>query len=777
MARSVAPIEINRFVAGLITDASPLTFPPNASIEEENFVLNIDGSRSRRLGLDFEEDYAEVTTTVANADTLDVAVSSYKWDNAGGDPEASLLVVQIGSELKFFLPDSPISATAPLLTHDVSAADDAQNFSFAVVDGILVVATGQKDIISFEYTAPSTITPTTTNLLIRDLFGVEDVISVDLYDHIDTRPASLTNAHLYNLRNQTWALPRVDGNNEGLIDTVEEFRSTTGSTYPSNSDTVTVALYADPADTDNRTIERFFDEDLVRNPRGTVAAPKGYFIIDALERGDSREAKEQELRANNSALTLAVTAASLPNDITPGGAKCLTEFAGRVFYGGFSGEVQNGDKLSPRMSSYILFSKLVEKPADINKCYQDGDPTSKDNPDLVATDGGFLRINGAYGIQALINVGSSLLVAANNGVWRIYGGGDYGFDAVNFVVERITDHGIVSLDSVVVVDNTIMFWGDDGIYHVKTNEFGDWVAQNITFSRIQTMYGQIPAEDKRKCKGAYDSFDRKVRWVFYNRMVDDTPTQELVLDINLAAYYLNTIKQFDNTSIPRLVAPIRTNPYQIVLDTTPVNVNTVQVQVNGEDVVFPVENTTTNQLQEIGYIAVTQISPVVKYTFAFYRNGDFKDWFSQDDAGIDAAAFMVTGYIAGPPEQGSDFMRSKAIPYLFVHSRRTENGFEEDINGDLVPVNQSSCIVQARWEWSDSANSNRWGNPFQAYRYKRLYFPADSLDPYDTGFSTIVTKNKLRGKGKVLSIKFSTEESKNLHLYGWSMIMSMNGNV
>lgn len=777
MPRSTAPIEINRFVAGLVTDASPLTFPPNASLEEENFVLNIDGSRSRRLGLDFEVDFAEVTTTVTSADTLDIAISSYKWDNAGGDTQASIIVVQIGSELKFFLPDAPISGTAPILTYDVSSAADAQNFSFAVVDGILVVATGQKDVISFEYAAPSTITPTTTNLLIRDLFGVEDVVSAtDLYDHIDKRPTSIPNTHLYNLRNQTWALPRVINNTEALGDTVASFRTETGSTYPSNSDTVTVALYPDPTDTDNRTIDRFFRADIVKNPRGTIAAPKGYFIIDALERGDSREAQEQELRANNPALTLAVTAASLPDDITPGGAKCLVEFAGRVFYSGFSGEVTSGDKLSPRMSSYVLFSKLVEKVSDINKCYQEGDPTSKDSPDLVATDGGFLRVNGAYGIQALVNVGSSLLVVASNGVWRIFGGSDYGFDATNFVVERITDHGIVSLDSVVIVDNTIMFWGDDGIYHVRTNEFGDWTAQNITFNRIQSLYGQIPAEDKRKCKGAYDSFERKVRWVFYNRLVDDTPTQELVLDINLQAYYLNTIKQFEGTALPRLVSPVKTNPYQIVLDTTPVNVNTVQVQVNGEDVVFPVENTTTNQLQEIGYLVVTQITPVVKYSFAFYRNGEFKDWFSSDDNGVDAAAFMVTGYIAGPQET-NDFMRNKGIPYLFVHSRRTENGFEEDINGDLIPINQSSCIVQSRWEWADSANSNRWGNPFQAYRYKRLYFPADSLDPYDTGFATIVTKNKLRGKGKVLSIKFSTEEEKNLHLYGWSMIMSMNGNV
>src|SRR5690606_29454498 len=111
------------------------------------------------------------------------------------------------------------------------------------------------------------------------------------------------------------------------------------------------------------------------------------------------------------------------------GPTCIAEFAGRLFYGGFSGEIIDGDKRSPRMSSYILFSQLVKSVDDIKKCYQEGDPTSKENPDLVATDGGFFRINEAYGIQSIINVGTSLLILARNGVWRVYGGSDYGFDA------------------------------------------------------------------------------------------------------------------------------------------------------------------------------------------------------------------------------------------------------------------------------------------------------------------------------------------------------------
>lgn len=774
MARSSSAIEVNQFIAGLITDANPLTFPDNASLEEENMVLNIDGSRQRRLGLDFEEDTTAITTSIANADTTEPAFSSYKWDNAGGDPDKSLLVIQIGSELKFFdLDDIPI-CSGFIDTHDFGSADDTQNFSYATVDGVLVVVTGIKEVTTFTFTSPATITAESKTLMIRDLFGVADTISVDLYDRLDVRPGSTTNAHTYNLRNQTWALPRAQGNTETIDDPITYFKTQSSSLYPSNSDTVNSALYADPNDTDARTLERFFANDLVKNPRGTVSAPKGFFIIDALERGPSRLVKEAALRSTYTQLDDTVT--DLPDDTTPGGSTCVTEFAGRVFYAGFSGELEDGDARSPRMSSYIMFSQLVNSVNDIIKCYQEGDPTNKDQPDLVATDGGFFRINEAYGIQALVNVGTSLLVLAKNGVWRVYGGSDYGFDATNYIVERVTDHGIVSLDSVVIVDNTVMFWSDDGIYHVHVGDSGVWISENITFGRIQTLYEEIPITDKRKAKGKFDNFERKVRWIYYNRLTDDTETRELVLDTNIKAFYLNAIKQFDGANLPRLLAPFTVNPYQISITETPVVVNTVQVQVNGVDVVYPIENVLGNAIRETGYLVVTEITPFVKYAFAFYRNPEFRDWFSSDDAGVDAAAYVVTGYTADGPG-GKDYMRKKGVPYLFVHCRRTETGFEEDIDGDLIPINESSCLVQARWEWADSANSNRWGTQFQAYRYKRLYFPANALDPYDTGFATIVTKNKLRGNGKVLSLKFSTEPYKDLHLYGWSMIMSVAGNV
>lgn len=781
VGRRITLLEVNKFTAGLITDANPLTFPKDASLDEENFILNIDGSRKRRLGLDFEDGYQTITTSIASASVSEPGFSSYKWDNAGGDPSQSILVVQIGNELKFFdFNVTPIS-NGLITTSLISGADPTVAFGYATVDSTLVVVTGQKNPLSYTFTAPSTIAQTTNTLLIRDLFGVDDFISVDLYDNLNVRPSSTTDAHTYNLRNQTWGLPRPQGSTETVDDPITYFKTQSSNLYPSNADTVNSVFYPDATDTGGPTLARFFAADLVKNPPGSVTAPRGFFIIDALARGPSRVSQAAANVTANPTLDFVIT--SLPTDTTPGGPTCTTEFAGRVWYGGFSGQLTGGDKRSPKMSSYLLFSKLVRTPNDISKCYQEADPTNPDQSDLVATDGGFVRINDAFGIQALVNVGTSLLIFATNGVWRLYGGNNYSFDATNYVVERITDHGMVSLNSLVIVDNTAMFWGENGIYHVRPDT-GGWVCENITFGAIQTLYESISIADKQRVKGAFDSFERKVRWVYYNRLSDTTETKELVLDVNLKAFYLNGIRQFVNSAIPRLLTPFKVNPYVITETTTPIVDATVNVQAGGIDVVQTIPNVLGNTIKEIGYLVVTQISPVVQYTFAFYRNSSFRDWFSYDGVGVDADAYVVTGYIADAPSYNSytvtkyeNFTRYKQVPYIHVHCRRTETGFSTDINGDLYPNNPSSCLMQAQWEWANSANSKRWSGIIQAYRYKRLYMPVDANDPFDTGFATVVTKNKLRGKGKVLSLKFSTEPYKDLHLYGWSLDISVAESV
>lgn len=751
MPRQRLPLEFNKFIGGLNTDASPLTSVPNSSLDEQNYLLNIDGSRRRRLGMDYEPGFTKQATTIDG--TVNPSVTSYKWKNAGGIPDQSIGVVQIGKEIKFYnLESTPVSPNL-IYTYTTSATDN-QNFSYATVDGILVVATGAKTLTTFTFASPSTITANSVTLYIRDFFGVQDVISgTDLFDgqNVQIRPTSKPDPHLYNLRNQTWGLPRILSSGTTPSDPISDFFAATTTLYPSNSDNLNQTLYPDPNSAGNKTVDRFWAINLRDDPLGTERTPSGYFIIDALARGTDRLAKVQ---ANNTRWSLSNGVTTLPTDTTPGGPTVVAGFAGRVFTTGFSGDVTGGDTLSPRMSSYILFSQVVNSINDIGRCYQVGDPTSKASPDLVATDGGYLRIDGAYGIKAMIAAGSSLLVFATNGVWRIVGGSDYGFSATNYAVEKISDKGVSSSDSLVSIDTSVMFWGADAIYYTHLDQTGSWVVENITTGKIQTLFDSISLDSRSAVRGAYDSYERKVKWLYYNNVIDTKATGELILDLSLKSFYKNLFSEFDNSAVPKVIGYVNFEPYVVT-------------------------RAGTTSTHEIAYIIANTIIPV-SYTFGYFKDLNFVDFKSEDNVGIDADAFVITSYVSSYVanyQVTNDFMFKKGIGYLFVHMNRTEDGFEFDDGGDLVPSNQSSCNLQTRWEWSDSNNSNRWARTAQVYRYKKLYMPVDNTDTFDTGFSTIVTRNRIRGYGKVVSFKFSTDPGKDCHIYGWSFITEVGSNA
>lgn len=773
MARQTSVIEVNKFVAGLITEATPLNFPDNASISENNFVLNVDGSRQRRLGMDFEDNYQPVITSVVPSPNADVSITSARWRNAGGDPSKNLIAVQVGNELHIFDMDSRPLSAGRIFFKTYNEASTSKPFSYAVVDGTMTVATGLKYIDTFSYSPAEGVTVSSGFLLVRDLFGVEDIVDgVDLRQGsgVSVRPSSLTDTHLYNLRNQTWAYPRKEFHNPGITgDPIDYFKVTEpNGLYPSNSDSVVNSLYANAAHTDP-VVLMFNPESMIVNAVGNFPAPQGFFIIDAMARGTSRLSEYHKLVEQKPLLTHNIS--SLPADTTPGGPSVVGEYSGRVWYGGFSGQTEDGDEHSPRMSSYVLFSQLVNDPSDTLSCYQDGDPTGPDTPDLIDTDGGFIRIEGAYGIVGMVNVGKGLMIIANNGVWQVTGGSDYGFKATDYLINKLTNHGCESPGSIAVVDNSFFYWGDDGIYSVAPNQFGDYVAENIAKKTIQTFYDNIDALDKIAAKGIYDSYERKVRWVYGNRLSSGTEVKELVLDIALSAFYPSTIGNIDSSHLPRVICGVQVPPYVVSKVDDAVTVNAGVVTVSGETVTVEVERQTSDTKETL-YIVLSSVSPSIRFSFGRYQNTNFKDWYKVDGVGVDARAFLLTGWMAG-----GDYQRIKQIPYITFHLNKTENGFTTDSEGDLIPVNQSSCLVQAQWDWTNSANSNRWGKQFQAYRFKRHYIPAEASDSFNNGNLTVVTRNKLRGKGRVLSLLIETEPDKDCQLLGWSMMMEMNPSV
>ena len=94
--------------------------------------------------------------------------------------------------------------------------------------------------------------------------------------------------------------------------------------------------------------------------------------------------------------------------------------------------------------------------------------------------------------------------------------------------------------------------------------------------------------------------------------------------------------------------------------------------------------------------------------------------------------------------------------------------FLEDMAETVYHVSDDSLLVG-----TNSASGGRWSSEREYYRLNRLHLAELSSEEYDDGFPVVVTKGKLRGKGKVVSLKFSTSPGKDCRLQGWTMLMAL----
>lgn len=760
MVKPVAKAEISSFIKGFITEASPLNFPADASRDEENFELNVNGSRDRRLGVDFETDYTIRDTGYTDVTIESAATSSFKWLSAGNDSNNEFIVVQFGNHIDVY--DSSVltlSTDGYKGSVTLTGVDSTKRFSYGSVDGRLVIAAGTETIHLVEWTG-SALTYSTTRLLVRDLWGLPGNEGND----ITLRPTTKTDAHIYNLRNQGWGIPRKDSSGT-LADPISVFY-TTYTKYPSNAEAVYTALQFQPV-TSGTPFERLYP-DLFNDALGLdAAAAKGYYIIDLLSRGASRLSANINNKTKFTTLSHVLT--DLPDDITTGGATVVEDFAGRLFYAGFGGEVTDGDINSPILSSFVCFSQVVKKGDDIVKCYQHGDPTSRESSDLVDTDGGFIRVSGAKKIVGLVGLSSELFVIADNGVWKIVGGSDYGFTATNYNVSKVSSFGCNNSASIVVVNDQIFFWSLEGIFSITKNQYGEHIITNISASTIQTYYDSIEVTDQERATGFYDPFDKKIRWVF-NTDFDRSNTNtvyELVLDVQLGAFTKTHIHNLA-LNTPDIVGIVSTAAFVSGLTSVSVVVDVDMVVVDGEGVSTDV-STRTSGIQSLKYVTLySTVGGNIGYTFSQYKDVTFRDWVSVDGVGVDAVAFILTGTITA-----KDSSVAKQTPYLIVHFLKTENGVELQ-DGELIPSNQSSCMIRSQWDWANSIISHKWSSSFQAYRYRKPLFITDAQDEYNNGFEVVTSKNKLRGRGRALSLYFATEPNRDCRILGWNL--SITGN-
>lgn len=716
------------FVGGLNTEAGYLVFPDNAANSLNNFDLNRDGSLSRRFGVDYEPSYV-MSSAIPLSNFSSNAVTEHQWLNVNNQPDINFHVQQVGTTLYFHdLNSAAVSSTAKSFTVNLNdfavtgaTGIGTKPISAASADGRLYVVSYNTEPFYIEYDEDlDTISTTQYTLYIRDLEGVDDNLA-----STDTRPTVLSDEHKYNLFNQGWDITKINS------------YYSSKSKYPSNADIWHIA---------KDSSDNFDPNELDKIAFGNTPAPKGHYILNVFNRD----------RATASGIT------SIPTVTTNKRPTKITFHAGRLFYTGFDANVYFTKTLGNGFSPEI----------DAGYCYQEADPTSEEISDLIDTDGGVIPLFTSGERLRLESYNQTLFIICDNGIWGITGGDtSTGFKATDYLASRISSVGAIGEDAIVTIDTGIVYWAIGGIYILAQGEGQVGIAvTNISNTTIDSYYSDISALAKKFAKGVYDETQKKVYWVWSNAENYNGITyaykynKVLVLDTILQAYYPYTIKELSLRS-PYVAGIVKTSTLAET-QVTDFVVDSGNSVVDGGDIVTALVSASSSNATTIRFLTVVPQDDAVnaKYTLSTFDNNSWVDWETADGTGVDADGDILTGY-----EIAEQAYSEKTVPYLFMFFERTETAFTINEDGNPDYDHPSGCLVRSRWEWADSSSTGRWGTQFQAYRLKRLYVPSESDSTFDYGFPVIVTKSKLRGHGRAVTLHFITQAGKSCHILGWTL--------
>ena len=576
MSRNLSVAVENSFSKGLITEATALNFPENACTDTLDCVFNRTGEVTRRLGIELEDEFEAFEN-----DFTGKAVTEYLWESVGQDGDITIFVLQIGSTVSFFglSTEGSLSPSIKSFSIDLdgyiapgaTAADIDQNHAqFASGYGMLWIVHPYCNPIEIEYNSETDeISQRMLELEIRDVDGVGNAdanTGVPIPFNFRPNDTHMSQAILYNLYNQGWNLKTVvtttgkhwffsdhpleiwRGTIQGDLNPMNLGRgdwpaegdiwySMKGNIVPNLQDDGNIIPPVPPGEGFS-----FLAIDKVGQPM--APAPKGHYILKAFaeDRRVAVLAGEQPFHIDSQNSTSFPTLALSYYDRNAGKNRPSTSafHAGRVFYSGVAHEKYTGD---------IFFSQILERNRNADRCYQHNDPTHEGTPDLLANDGGIVRIPMMARCVKLMSVGSNLIAFATNGVWRIGGSlGESagGFAANDYTVNKISDIGCISPLSFVRTDKGIMWWNHDGLWALAQDPTAGIQVVNLAESTIQTYLDDLPSTEFRWVKGSFNPVSKIVQWLHRTTIsdaVEERYEYDRILNLNTqtGAFYPWTI--------------------------------------------------------------------------------------------------------------------------------------------------------------------------------------------------------------------------------------------
>jgi hypothetical protein len=573
----------------------------------------------------------------------------------------------------------------------------------------------------------------TTSLVGATIVGLTSGASTTL---ASVTGEGLSDAHRYNLINQGWTQTYMDS------------YASSKTKWPNNTQ-----VWFSGRDASNN----FSPTELDKVSFGNTRAPQGHVLLNPF----------REWRA---ASVPGVWVGSVPNSTYSRGFTTIATFGSRVALSGANiAGAENTVFISPVISSKIA---TVNTPtiadlnfSDILAFYQKNDPTADIQNELLPDDGVVVPIAEAGRIYKVIAFHNSLLAFSDNGVWAIAGiDPKTGFTTDAFSVYRIEGAAGTSYPRTVVSTQAgAFYWSDDGLYSIGLSDRGDLIAANVSSNRIEGLYSPIQPANKAAALGYYDNKNAKVYWA-YNTATDATYPELrnglLVLDLKLNGFY----------------------PLKLPVDFADSggDLSTKLFSINGftQDVAYPDDTGKTPLKLIIGeHYNISGVAGIKHSIMEFNNSGtDFYD-FSEYRSYVHSLTDLITqpeAYIDSWDDTLGDTTRKKQGIWVFVHMTKTETGFTDLGGGALAPVGESSLFMQARWDWNNSSAGGRWSTAREVYRHSRPYIPVDASDTYDTGESVITTKNKIYGRGRALSIRWTAQAGKDAVLLGYAVPYSVD---
>ncbi len=694
-------IQITR---GFMTEFTPVAFPREAAIDVDNCVIDSDGSIRRRPGIDLEQQFQlnSINGGVLTATQLEeIAFSTHLWEFVSNSGTLNIVVQQIGLTLQFYAQFGAVSSNLlgelDMTPHAVNIPElNKTQVQVASGLGNLYIVSEFLEPIKVSYDG-TTFTATEITISIRDFEGLEDGLK------IDERPGNLKRSHYYNLRNQGWTdenILKFAGVSTGTdlcltTGTAAGLSAQGGNDFPSNVDIMTTGIVTDSGG------NLVFDGDFIRNGfQGNTPAAKGHFILNAF----------------NQDLDAALDCPGTGNNIFVTRPEAVAFHQGRAFY--TTPTVQN------KIGGVFYSQQLTVEDKDGN-CFQEADPTAADINDLVPTDGGFLPMPGVGQIYTLRELGNGIVVIASNGIYYITGSSfGSGFSAVDLRLDKASKVGALSASTVVEAENSLFYFGIDGIMQVTSTEGSGLNIANITQASIQEFYINISAQARETASVVYIPEQRKIFWAYRDSLAaTNTSTRSydkyLILDFEIQGFYKYSIGNSITQNFPEIVGLTLVKPLTEGVANTPVlELDGVIVTENDGSNVTDNSITNSGQITQLksACLAFSSVDDGYKMTFATFHSRSFTDWRDVDNVGaglpmvsfIDFAEFnMEAVHTKGKPTYVHSFYEKTSknlepggyyeLPPLFYESKglRVSQSVLEVLNKPSSNMRCSQSVLEA----------------------------------------------------------------------------------